>query len=77
VTWLLLTGAGLIAETVVIVVLGRTATARYDLENALPQRPDPTARGRGRGIDPGEPVAAQSRRAPPAVDEQLRSAARA
>ncbi|WP_167762067.1 hypothetical protein [Blastococcus sp. CT_GayMR20] len=29
-TWLLLTGAGLVAETVVIVALGRTATARYD-----------------------------------------------
>jgi hypothetical protein len=53
VTWLLLTGAGLVAETLVIVVLGRTATARYDFENALPQRPDPTARGSGRGIRSG------------------------
>jgi hypothetical protein len=30
VSWLLLTGAGLLAETVVIVTLGRTATARDD-----------------------------------------------
>ena len=52
-TWLLLTGAGLVAETLIIVVLGRTATARYDLENALPQRPDHTVRGSGRGIRPG------------------------
>ncbi len=29
-TWVLLTGTGLVAETVVIVVLGRQATARSD-----------------------------------------------
>ena len=39
-TWLLLTGAGLVAETVVIVVLGRTATARYDPGDALVERMD-------------------------------------
>ena len=45
-TWLLLTGAGLVAETVVIVVLGRTVTARVD--------PGPRPE-----TDPGEPAAAQ------------------
>jgi hypothetical protein len=50
VTWLLLTGAGLVAETVVIVVLGRTVTARYHPGDTLSPRPDATARGSGRGI---------------------------
>jgi hypothetical protein len=40
VTWLLLTGAGLVAETVVIVVLGRTVTARYDPGDRLVERLD-------------------------------------
>jgi hypothetical protein len=40
VTWLLLTGAGLVAETVVIVVLGSTATARYDAGDTLPVQPE-------------------------------------
>jgi hypothetical protein len=35
-TWLLLTGVGLAVETVVIVVLGRTVTARYDAGETLP-----------------------------------------
>lgn len=52
-TWLLLTGAGLVAETVVIVVLGRAVTARYDSLDTLPQQPNPTERGSGRGIRPG------------------------
>jgi hypothetical protein len=40
VIWLLLTGAGLVAETVLIVVLGRAATTRYDPGDALVERMD-------------------------------------
>ncbi len=29
-TWVLLTGAGLVVETTVIIVMGRAVTARYD-----------------------------------------------
>ena len=46
--WLLVTGAGLVAETVVIVVLGRAVTARYDAGDTPSPRPDPTLRGSGR-----------------------------
>jgi hypothetical protein len=35
VTWLLLTGAGLVAEMVVIVALGCSVTARADRDDAL------------------------------------------
>ena len=49
-TWLLLTGAGLVAETVVIVVLGRTVTARHDPGEELPAPVHPIVRGSGRGI---------------------------
>jgi len=52
VTWLLLAGAGLVAETVVIVTLGRSVTARDDREDAQPVRPGPAARGSGRDIRP-------------------------
>ena len=52
-TWLLLTGAGLVAETVVIVVLGRTVTARHDSGDTLPQQPNAAARGSGRDIRSG------------------------
>jgi hypothetical protein len=50
--WLLLTGAGLVAETVVIVALGCAATARYDAEETgrSASRPDDQAvlvQGRG------------------------------
>jgi hypothetical protein len=37
--WVLLTGAGLVAETVVIVVLGRQATTRS--ETVAPSGPSP------------------------------------
>jgi hypothetical protein len=40
VTWLLLTGAGLVAETVVIVVLGRKVTARDDPGDRLVEGTD-------------------------------------
>jgi hypothetical protein len=40
VIWLLLTGAGLVAETIVIVALGRHATAMTE-----PPRTDPTEGG--------------------------------
>jgi hypothetical protein len=54
VTWLLLTGAGLVAETVVIVALGRSVTARYEpRRDALPPRSDPAARGSGRYVSSG------------------------
>jgi hypothetical protein len=53
VTWLLLTGAGLVAETVVIVALGRSVTARYDPGDTLPLRSDPAARGTGRDVRVG------------------------
>ena len=49
-TWLLLTGAGLIAETVVIVALARSVTARDDRDDPWRVRPGPTARGSGRDI---------------------------
>ncbi len=52
-TWLLLTGAGLVAETVVIVALGRSVTARYEPRDTLPLRSDPAARGRGRDVRSG------------------------
>jgi hypothetical protein len=42
--WLLLTGAGFVVETVVIVVLGSAATARYDAEEA--GRPESRRDGR-------------------------------
>jgi hypothetical protein len=48
VTWLLLTGAGLVAETVVIVALARSVTARDDRDDALQVRPGPTSRVSGR-----------------------------
>jgi len=49
VTWLVLTGAGLVVETVVIVVLGRTVTARDDPGDEPSSRPDRMVRGNGRG----------------------------
>jgi hypothetical protein len=45
VTWLFLTGAGLVVETVVIVVLGSTVTARFDAGDTPPTQPGPLARG--------------------------------
>jgi hypothetical protein len=53
VAWLLLTGAGLAVETVVIVVLGRTVTARYDAGDTAPARPDRIAGGGSRDIRVG------------------------
>jgi hypothetical protein len=41
VTWLLLTGAGLVAETVVIVALGRSVTARDHRDDGPQDRPGP------------------------------------
>jgi hypothetical protein len=46
VTWLVLTAAGLVAETVVIVVLGRSVTARYESADTSPRRPAPAALAR-------------------------------
>jgi hypothetical protein len=40
VTWLLVSAAGLVAETVVIVALGRTVTARYDAGDSQLPRAD-------------------------------------
>ena len=51
VTWLLLTGAGLIAEAVLIVVLGSTVTARYDTQP--PPAGSSTAPDSGRDVRPG------------------------
>ena len=51
-TWLLLTGAGLVAETVVIVALGRSVTARDEREDALHVRRAPRP-GSGRDIGLG------------------------
>jgi hypothetical protein len=48
VTWLLLIGAGLVAETVVIVALARAVTARGERDDAPQVRPAPTPRGSGR-----------------------------
>jgi len=53
VTWLLLTGAGLVAETVVIVILGRTVTARYDRGDTPSPRTDAAMRDSSRGIGSG------------------------
>jgi hypothetical protein len=53
VTWLLLTGAGLVAETVVIVALGRSVTARYEPGDTLPLRSHAAARGSGRDVRSG------------------------
>ena len=47
--WLLVTGAGLVAETVIIVLLGRTVTARYDAADTPPPRHGPAPRGNGQG----------------------------
>jgi hypothetical protein len=41
VTWLLLTGAGLVAEMAVIVALGWSVTARDDRDDALQVPPGP------------------------------------
>ena len=51
-TWLLLTGAGLLAEMVVIVALGCSATARDDRDDALRSPPGPA---------PGQPPGQWSR----------------
>ena len=53
-TWLLLTGAGPVAETVVIVALGRSVTARDERDDALQVRPAPRP-GSGRDIGLGVP----------------------
>ena len=50
--WLLLIGAGLVAETVIIVVLGRAVTARYDAGDRHSLRPDRTLLDRGTGLRP-------------------------
>ena len=52
-TWLLLTGAGLVAETVVIVALGCSVTGRDDRDDAPRIRPGPTPRANVRDIRPG------------------------
>lgn len=57
VTWLLVTGAGLVAETAVIVVLGSRVTARYDAEKWAPRSPvlaaaPPAAPGRPTPTEP-------------------------
>ena len=51
-TWLLLTGAGLVAEMAVIVALGCSVTARDDRDDALRSPPGPA---------PGQPPGQGSR----------------